>query len=111
MTSALLERKVNHWRAETAERFAFIVDAADYFVVARKAMLKERHSIYLIGWDFASYNRFCDDAGEEPYKLYDFILWLADRSTNLEIRLLHWDTGANKALFRGTTLFTILRWK
>lgn len=111
MTSALLERKVNHWRAETAERFAFIVDAADYFVVARKAMLKARHSIYLIGWDFDSRIRFGDDAGEGPEKLGDFILWLADRSPNLEIRLLRWDTGAIKALFRGTTLFTILRWK
>ena len=29
MMSALLEREQNHWRLETAERFAFIVDAAD----------------------------------------------------------------------------------
>tara|TARA_R100000005_G_scaffold95741_2_gene78489 strand:- start:2248 stop:3717 length:1470 start_codon:yes stop_codon:yes gene_type:complete len=111
MMSALLERKQNHWRLETAERFAFIVDAADYFVAARKAMLKARHSIYLIGWDFDARIRLGDGEGEGPEKLGDFIVWLADRRPSLEIRLLRWDTGAFKAMFRGNTLATILRWK
>lgn len=109
MTSALLGREQNHWRAEAAERLAFIVDAADYFVAVRKAMLKARHSIYLIGWDFDARIRLGE--GEGPEKLGDFIIWLADRSPDLEIRLLRWDTGAFKAMFRGNTLMTILRWK
>ena len=40
------------WRIEPAERFALIIDAADYFRHAKAAMLKARSRIMLIGWDF-----------------------------------------------------------
>ncbi|CAN7607671.1 cardiolipin synthase B [Brucella sp. NBRC 12952] len=101
----------NCWRVETAERFAFVVDGADYFVALRKALLKARHSIMLVGWDFDTRIDIgeCTDGG--PQQLGDFILWLADRTPSLEIRLLRWDTGAFKALLRGNMLWTILRWK
>ncbi len=98
------------WRIESADRFTFIVDAADYFVAVREAMLKARHSIFLIGWDFDARIKL-GEGGEGPEKLGDFILWLADRSPSLEIRLLRWDMGALKSIFRGNTLITILRWK
>lgn len=51
-----------------------------------------------------------DDDGPEE-RVGDFILWLARRTPTLEIRLLRWDTGAFKAMLRGDTLFTVLRWK
>ncbi|WP_421522228.1 phospholipase D-like domain-containing protein [Ochrobactrum quorumnocens] len=107
----LLRPGMNCWRVETAERFAFIVDGADYFVSLRKALLKARHSIMLVGWDFDTRIDIgeCNDGG--PQQLGDFILWLADRTPSLEIRLLRWDTGAFKALLRGNMLWTILRWK
>ncbi|ENO90239.1 phospholipase D-like domain-containing protein [Thauera linaloolentis] len=101
----------NCWRVEKADRFAFIVDAADYFVVAREAMLAARKSIFLVGWDFDARISLGESDDEGPAKLGDFVLWLARRSPELEIRLLRWDTGAFKALFRGRTLLTILRWK
>ena len=41
----------NCWRVETAERMAVVVDAADYFRVARDAMLQAREQILLVGWD------------------------------------------------------------
>ncbi|RMC37324.1 phospholipase D-like domain-containing protein [Paracoccus alkanivorans] len=109
--TALLQLGRNCWRIEPAERFAFIVDARDYFVAVRKAMLQARSSIMLVGWDFDTRISFgeTDDGG--PERLGDFILWLADRTPSLEIRLLRWDTGALKALMRGNTLFTVLRWK
>lgn len=108
----LLRPGGNCWRVEQADRFTFIVDAADYFVAARKAMLAARKSIMLIGWDFDArihLERGEGDAG--PERLSEFILWLADRSPELEIRLLRWDTGALKAMFRGSTFITVLRWK
>lgn len=108
---ALLETGRNCWRLEEADRFAFIVDAADYFVAVRAAMLKAQHSIFLIGWDFDARIRLGEGGDEGPEKLGDFILWLANRTPSLQIRLLRWDTGAFKAMFRGTTLATILRWK
>lgn len=72
-------------------------------------MLKARHSIMLIGWDFDARIRLEGDEG--PERLGDFILWLASRTPSLQIRLLRWDTGAFKAMFRGNMLATILRWK
>lgn len=101
----------NCWRVEQADRFAFIVDAADYFIAARKAMLGARKSILLVGWDFDAGIRLGEPKDEGPEKLGDFILWLARRSPELEIRLLRWDTGALKALFSARTLATIIRWK
>lgn len=101
----------NCWRIEAAERFSFIHDASDYFVALRRAMLKARHSILMIGWDFDARILFGSDEDGGPKRLGDFVLWLADRTPSLEIRLLRWDTGAFAAMFRGTTLWTILRWK
>lgn len=107
----LLRPGQNCWRVERASRFSFIVDGADYFVSVRKALLKARHSIMLIGWDFDTRILFGDSDDGGPDRLGDFILWLADRSEALEIRLLRWDTGAVKAMFRGNTLVTVMRWK
>ncbi|WP_414899587.1 phospholipase D-like domain-containing protein [Sphingomonas flavalba] len=101
----------NCWRVAQADRFAFIVDAADYFVAARKAMLTARKSIFLVGWDFDAGITLDEQATEGPAKLGDLIVWLADRSPELEIRLLRWDTGAFKAMFKARTLATIMRWK
>ncbi len=113
MTSAgaALEPGRNCWRVAEAERFAVIVDAADYFAAARVAMLAARKSILLVGWDFDARMLLgpADDGG--PERLGDFILWLADRSPALEIRLLRWDIGALKSVLRGNTLWTVLRWK
>ena len=101
----------NCWRIEQADRFSFIVDAAAYFEAARAAMLAARQSIFLIGWDFDARIRLDRQGGEGPERLGDFILWLAKRNPDLQIHLLRWDTGAFKAVFRGNTLATILRWK
>lgn len=108
---ALLQPGHNCWRIEQAERFAVIIDAADYFIAVRQAMLAAKHSIYLIGWDFDARIRLGDGGDGGPVALGDFILWLARRTPSLNIRLLRWDTGAFKAIFRGGTIFSIIRWK
>lgn len=107
----LLQPPRNCWRIETAQRFAFIVDADDYFVAVRAAMLKARSRIFLIGWDFDARIRLGTGEDGGPVLLGDFVLWLARRTPTLEIRLLRWDTGAFRTLFRGNTLWTVLRWK
>ena len=109
--SPLLRPGETCWRVEAAQRFAFVVDGADYFVSLRKALLQARHSIMLVGWDFDTRITFGDSNDGGPERLGDFILWLADRMPSLEIRLLRWDTGAFRAMLRGNTIFTILRWK
>lgn len=102
----------NCWRIEQTQRFALIRDGDDYFRAVRQAMARARRSILLIGWDFdarIALGNASDDGG--PAKLGDFVIWLARRNPELQIRLLRWDTGALKALFRGTTMLTVLRWK
>jgi phosphatidylserine/phosphatidylglycerophosphate/cardiolipin synthase-like enzyme len=100
------------WRIERAERMAVIVDAADYFRTARVAMLGAKRRILLIGWDFdarISLEPGVDRPGE-PKTLGAFMHWLVEHEPDLEIFVLRWDTGAIKSLFRGSTLFTMIKW-
>ncbi|MEJ7926420.1 phospholipase D-like domain-containing protein [Sphingobium sp. AN641] len=101
------------WRIERADRASVIVDAEDYFRYARSAMLKAQRRIMLIGWDFDARIALLreDEARDDaPVIVGDFISWLVDERPELEVYLLRWDVGAIKAMFRGTTPFTILKW-
>jgi phosphatidylserine/phosphatidylglycerophosphate/cardiolipin synthase-like enzyme len=100
------------WRIERAEKMAVIVDAAEYFRIARVAMLGAKRRILLIGWDFdarISLEPGVDRPGE-PKTLGAFMHWLVEREPELEIFVLRWDTGAIKSLFRGSTILTMLKW-
>jgi phosphatidylserine/phosphatidylglycerophosphate/cardiolipin synthase-like enzyme len=111
--TGLLRPGENCWRIERAHRATVIVDAADYFRAARAAMMAARRRIMLIGWDFDARIELIpgEESPDAPRRLGDFILWLVKRRPELEICLLHWDLGALKALFRGSTILTLLRWK
>lgn len=99
------------WRCEPASRASLVVDAADYFEAGRLAMLAARRRIMLIGWDFdARIVLGGHRVAGEPRTLGDFIVWLVERNPELEIFVLRWNIGALRTLFRGTTLFTLLRW-
>lgn len=107
----------NCWRIEPSERFAVIVDAADYFRVARDAMLEAREQILLVGWDvdpriLLDPDR-ADRGGDEesPNCLADFIPWLAKRRPDLRINLLIWNMGFIKMLGRGLSIFTLAHWR
>jgi phospholipase D1/2 len=105
----------NCWRIERAGRAALIVDAADYFALARKAMLRAESQILLIGWDFDT-RIFLDqdDPAEEddgaPTRLGPLLSWLAAHRKHVSIHILKWDLGAPKLLGRGTTVFRLARW-
>jgi phosphatidylserine/phosphatidylglycerophosphate/cardiolipin synthase-like enzyme len=108
--SSLPEPGRNCWRVETADRAALIIDAADYFAVAQKALKNARRQVLLIGWDFDT--RICLDgqAGPKSATLGQFILRLAKERPDLDIRILKWNLGALKVLARGSMIFTVLRW-
>ncbi len=100
-------------RRQMATRATLVVDAADYFAAARLGMLQARRRIMLIGWDFDARIQLADPEKRlpgEPRTLGDFILWLVERSPDLEVFLLRWNIGALRTLFRGTTLVTLMRW-
>ncbi|HVF95241.1 MAG TPA: phospholipase D-like domain-containing protein [Sphingomonas sp.] len=92
-----------------AEQLTVIVDAARYFATAREALLEATHRVMLIGWDFDARIVLDHDATEGPAKVGDFLLWLVDRSPELNLYLLRWDLGAIKSLFRGTTVVSLVK--
>ena len=109
-SSSFLDLGRNCWRIETADRAALVVDAADYFHHARKAMLKAEKQILLIGWDFDT-RIFLDDGEDEaPTELGRFVSWLARNRPEVCIYILRWDWGAAKLLARGSTIFRLLNW-
>ncbi len=101
------------WRIARASRAAVIVDADDYFRIARAAMLKAEKQILLVGWDFDARIPLAKEQGEDdegPLPVGDFIPWLVEHRPELEVYLLRWDVGALKTLTHGSTLVTVANW-
>jgi phospholipase D1/2 len=88
--SALLIPGQTCWRIARADRFACIVDAADYFKHVKTAMLRAQHRIVLIGWDLDA--RMTFERGEKtlpgPNQLGVFLYWMLWKRPNLEVYLL-----------------------
>ena len=107
----MLDPGRNCWRVERADRAAVVVDACDYFRLAREAMLRAESQILLIGWDFDT-RIFLDveQRDQAPAKLGPLLSWLAKHRPHVSINILKWDFGAPKLLTRGTTIFRLVRW-
>ena len=103
----------NCWQVARADRAAVIIDACDYFIHLRNAMLAARQRILMIGWDFdtrISLARIASEGAEPPVRLGDLVLWLAKTRPDVDIKILKWNFGSVKMLVRGTTMFTAVRW-
>lgn len=78
------------WRVARADQFACIIDAADYFMHVKAAMLRARHRIMLIGWDFDARTTF--ERGIKtlsgPNQLGAFLYWMLWKRPTLDIYLL-----------------------
>lgn len=101
------------WCYAKATRAHAVVDAAPYYEIIQAAMMNAKHRIMLIGWDFDTridLTRSRRKKGAPPKRLGDFILWLADRTPGLEIKLLKWNFGALKMLGRGQTIVDVAKW-
>ncbi|HEV2079296.1 MAG TPA: phospholipase D-like domain-containing protein [Allosphingosinicella sp.] len=107
----MLDPGRNCWRVERAHRAAVVVDAADYFRLARRAMLEAKSQILLVGWDFDT-RIFLDAEADDgaPGKLGPLLSWLAKHRPEVSINILKWDLGAPKLLGRGTTVLRLIRW-
>jgi len=89
------------WRHVPAGRFAVLLDSAAYFATARAALLRARHSILLLGWDFDPRTRLLpgqDGTGGET--IGDLLLRLAERP-GLEVRVLAWAMALPMSVPRG----------
>ncbi|WP_081629371.1 phospholipase D-like domain-containing protein [Methylopila sp. M107] len=100
------------WRIERAERFAFIVDAADYYRLAKQAILDARHAVMLVGWDFDSRIELEPDGAtvEGPNRLGPFLKWAADRRPDVQFHLLKWNLGVIETISRGETPVYLAQW-
>jgi phosphatidylserine/phosphatidylglycerophosphate/cardiolipin synthase-like enzyme len=95
-----------------------VIDAADYFALMQQALHRARQRVMLIGWDFDTRVRL--GAGRRwwnaprrkvnPARLGAFMVWLVNRVPGLEVRVLKWNFGALKFLFRGSMIVDLFRW-
>jgi phosphatidylserine/phosphatidylglycerophosphate/cardiolipin synthase-like enzyme len=78
------------WRVAQADQFACVIDAADYFKHVKAAMLRARHRIMLIGWDFDA--RMTFERGVKtlpgPNQLGAFLYWMLWKRPALQVYLL-----------------------
>ena len=106
------------WRYVRATRAHVVIDAAAYFELMYEAMLRARQQIFLLGWDFdsrihlAGGRRWWNLPRKDrfPARLGAYFIWLTRRTPGLQIRLLKWNFGAIKFLFRGSMILDLIRW-
>ena len=108
----LLQSGLTCWRVEPAARFAPIVDAAAYFAHLRSALLRARHSVLFVGWEFDTRIKLDPDhpVAGLPEELGPFLSELGRRLPELSIRVLQWNLGILGTLARGTTPLYLLNW-
>ena len=106
------------WRFVTASRAHVVIDAAAYFTLMQEAMLQARQRIHMIGWDFDTRVRIGPgrrwwngpSRKVQPARLGPFVIWLCRRNRLLQVRVLKWNFGALKFIFRGTMVLDLFRW-
>jgi phosphatidylserine/phosphatidylglycerophosphate/cardiolipin synthase-like enzyme len=78
------------WRSAPADRYAAIVDGADYLRHVKAAMLNAHHRIVIIGWDL-DYRTEFERGGttlDGPNQLGLFLHWLLWKRRDLNVYLL-----------------------
>ncbi|WP_243626022.1 phospholipase D-like domain-containing protein [Phenylobacterium hankyongense] len=119
----LLEPGETCWRRETSGRAALLIDMADYFDAAMKAMRKARHTVHLLNWAFEPQTLFHPQegcAGPDEDRIANFLKALARDNTELDVRVLcwksalpvaatqHWFTFADRKVFAGSKVKFVL---
>lgn len=92
----------NCWRIEHADRLSFLIDGEAYFRAVRAAMIKARHSIFVLGWDIDSRTRLMPQGANDGYPepLGDFLQEIVARRLGLRAYVLSWDFAMLYALDR-----------
>lgn len=96
----------NCWRTAEAERFAMLVDGAEYFRALKHALLGARRSILMLGWEFDSRTRLVrapdDRVGPttEPNEIGDLLDHLVRTRPGLRADVLIWDSAMIYAFSR-----------
>ena len=100
------------WKVAHADRFAFIVDAADYFRAVKRAVIAAKRQVLMIGWDFDT--RIELERGrktiEGPNRLGEFLDWMLEKRPEVDLKILKWNLGITESLKRGETPIVFLEW-
>lgn len=106
------------WLYVRASKAHVVIDAAAYFALMQQAMLGARQRIHMIGWDFDTRMRLgpgrkfyhLPNREVQPARLGAFVVWLVRRTKGLQVRVLKWNFGALKFIFRGSMVLDLIRW-
>lgn len=100
------------WRIARAERLAVIVDAAAYFAAAKEAILRARHTVFLIGWDFDLRIRLEREnaMADVPDELGAFLSHVVSARPEVRLHVLRWDLSFLQFPFRATLPLKVLDW-
>ncbi|HYE87596.1 MAG TPA: phospholipase D-like domain-containing protein, partial [Vicinamibacterales bacterium] len=111
-TAPIIAPGRNCWRVDRADRFYCVQDAAHYFRLVRQSLLAARHSVFVLGWDFASTIDLDPggDASDAPTRLDKLLAFITRRRSGLNCYILTWDYGALYTLEREPLTRWRLRW-
>ena len=101
-THPLLQPGRNCWRIEHSDRFALLIDADAYFRAVRAAILKARHSVFILSWDIDSRTVLAPGGPDDGYPaaIGDFLHAVLAERPKLRIHVLNWDFAMLYALER-----------
>ena len=113
--SAIVQPGHNCWRVDRADRFRCIQDAADYFRWTREALLRARHSIFIVGWDIQANLDLLPGADppvtSPPTRLDALLAFVVRRRPQLRCYVLIWDHAALYTLERDPLSRWRLGWR
>jgi phospholipase D1/2 len=101
-THPLLQPGRNCWRIERSSRFGLLIDADAYFRAVRAAILKARHSVFILSWDIDSRTVMAPGSPDDGYPaaIGDFLHAVLVERPQLCIYVLNWDFAMLYALER-----------
>lgn len=105
-TAPILEENDTCWRRAACPRARVLIDGADYFLALRRALLKAKETVFIVGWDIDSRTPLVGPGGEQdkdddlPVTFGAFLVELVKRRPGLRIHLLLWDYSMLYALER-----------
>jgi len=82
------------WKIAPAQRFAVLIDAADYYANLRRAIIAAEHAVVIVGWDIDSRTRLVPEKKPKdgyPATLLPFLQAVLEKKPDLHIVLLAWD--------------------
>lgn len=113
----ILEPGRNCWQVARADRAAVLLDGEAYFSAFRKALLKARKQVFILGWDIHSKVELLrGDAASQaraeglPVRLGPLLDHIARNNPDLDIRILIWNFSMLLSLEREPSLLFNLGW-